>query len=526
MMKKRSECLGVIIIYMVFLVLMIGVLFCKKNFHIDELLSYGLANDAWGMSIDVKDTVKYEPSEEPFMKYLAINDGERFNYRLVWANQTYDVHPPLYYVALHTICSLFPGEFSIWFAGIINIVFGIFTLIALRKLADELFEDAFVKNLMSVLFVLSAEVLTMVSFLRMYIMAMFLVTLITWFFVKIVRTDWKIRDYIILYTISVASALTHYYCVVYLVLICAVYGIWLLKEKCWLKIAKFCITMLGAAGTAILIFPAMIEHVFSGYRGTQSIKNFANTSLEDYWDRLQGFYAFLNTQLFGGMLSVVLVFLLIVGILRLCDKKCFENGETIVCKYRQVNIKWILMLVPIGFYFLIVAKMAVYIDERYISPIFPIAVLLFVGILFGILKKYFGNIVRKFYLGVISAAIIVNGWHAVEWKYLYVDSQNLTEETKNYADVDCVVLYGMVNQALMSYLEIANYKSVTFLDAELYQDIEDIEISRNDKLMVILMNKKEDMISEILEICPYLDKYEKIGEFGYGHTYYLYSANN
>lgn len=513
---KRFGNVRVASIYVLFTVLMIGVLLCKKNFHVDELLSYGLANDSYGMVMSVEDGVKYEPSERPFENYLSVNAGEGFNYHYVWENQTIDVHPPLFYAVLHTICSFFPEQFSVWYAGAINIVFGLFTLMALRKLLGELFDNVFVKNVVSIVFVLTAEVLTMVSFLRMYIMAMFWVTLTTWFFVRVVGRKWKLQDYLFIYVISVLSALTHYYCVVYLIFICVVYGVWLLIGKRWREVVTFVGVMLGAAGTAIAIFPAMLEHVFSGYRGTQSIKNFANASITDYVNRLKGFYEFFDVQLFGGLLSIGLVLILIGALVAFVEKKDLSKDV--------VGIKWLLLLIPSVLYFAVVAKMAVYIDERYVSPIFAVAIVLFAGALYGTLSKCCDDRVKKFCLIVISAIMVVNGWKSVEWRYLYKSSEAYIEKTENYSDVECIMIYDMLYKTHMSYLEVANYKSVTFLHTDSSYWLADMDIANNEELVVVLINEGEAKLSEILEMCPNLDSYEKIGGFGYGTSYYLYKT--
>ena len=514
---KRFENMRVISIYVMFIVLMIGVFLCKKNFHVDELLSYGLANDSYGLVMSVEDGVKYEPAERPFVNYLSVNAGEGFNYRYVWENQAIDVHPPLFYAVLHTICSFFPGQFSVWYAGVINIAFGLLTLMALRKLMDELFDDAFVKDAISVVFVLTAEVLVMVSFLRMYIMAMFWVTLSTWFFVKQVGKKWELKDYLLIFVISVLSALTHYYCVVYLIFICVVYGVWLLLEKKWKEVVAFAGTMVAAAGTAIVIFPAMLEHVFSGYRGTQSIKNFANASVTDYVNRLKGFYEFFDVQLFGGLLSVGLVLLIIGGLAFNAEKKDLKTNV--------VGIKWLLLLIPSVLYFAVIAKMAVYIEERYISPIFAVVIVLFLGALYGGLSQVCYDKAKKFVLVVISAIMVVNGWKSVEWRYLYKGSEAYIEKTESYSDVECIMIYDMLYKTHMSYLEAANYKSITFLHADSSGWLADMDIANNEELIVVLISQEEEKLSEVIEMCPNLDGYEKIGAFGYGTTYYLYGLD-
>lgn len=124
----------------VFLVLMAGVIENKENYHVDEIYSYGLANNTTGDQITFEDGIKYGRKELSHIDYMSVSESERFNYANVWENQANDVHPPLYYALLHTLCSIFPGSIRIWYAGTINIVFALLTLYILRKLLRLLWE--------------------------------------------------------------------------------------------------------------------------------------------------------------------------------------------------------------------------------------------------------------------------------------------------------------------------------------------------------------------------------------------------
>lgn len=86
----------------------------KKGMHVDEYYSYGLSNysgDDIFMHVDLGKT--YDDPAQPFLEYMAVQPGNGFSYGNVWKKQSADVHPPFYYVILHTICSLFPAKFSI-----------------------------------------------------------------------------------------------------------------------------------------------------------------------------------------------------------------------------------------------------------------------------------------------------------------------------------------------------------------------------------------------------------------------------
>lgn len=231
---RQKLTFPVLVLYGVFLVLMIVTIGNKENYHVDETYSYGLANHQDGIAISIEDGKKYSDSEEPFLEYLTVNKDHRFDYQNVWENQSKDVHPPLYYALLHTICSLFPGTVSKWYAGSINILFALLTLFVLRKLVLQLTDNnEKIRDVISILFVLSSGILSAISFFRMYIWAMFLVTLLIYLLVKeIGRWEVGLNFYVKLGLVALCGALTHYYCIVFTVFICAVFCvILLLNEK-------------------------------------------------------------------------------------------------------------------------------------------------------------------------------------------------------------------------------------------------------------------------------------------------------
>ena len=157
--------------YLVMAVLLVVAIGSKININLDEIYSYGLANYTKGLNLTVMENVKYEPASSAYMEYVTATD--RFNYKNVWQNQANDVHPPLYYTIVHTICSLMPGTFSFWYAGVINIFFSLCTLFFVQRLAYILGGKN--KNVMvavSAAFVFCFGVIYANGFLRMYIMAM------------------------------------------------------------------------------------------------------------------------------------------------------------------------------------------------------------------------------------------------------------------------------------------------------------------------------------------------------------------
>lgn len=129
------------------------------------------------------------------------------------------------------IYSLFPGTFSIWYVGIINIVFAILTLWCIRKIVAEMTCSDSAVLAASLLFTISAGILSNMAFLRMYVMALFWGTYITYLMIKMIKTDISLKSLITITSVSILGALTHYYFIVYLFFICLSAGIYLLIKS-------------------------------------------------------------------------------------------------------------------------------------------------------------------------------------------------------------------------------------------------------------------------------------------------------
>ena len=155
----------------------------------------------------------------PYEEYLTVDKSgeDRFNYENVWKNQAADVHPPLYYVFIHTICSFFPGVFTKWF----GIAFNVLCLGIINILAFLIGEKIFQKESMGLLFAGINGTLyitmNMVLFIRMYaLMTVFTMAIILLFLRYKDCSKFKWGFWIQLYLYSVLGTLTQYYfCLLY-----------------------------------------------------------------------------------------------------------------------------------------------------------------------------------------------------------------------------------------------------------------------------------------------------------------------
>lgn len=163
-------------------VLFIGLTVClmlmwslrKEGWFLDEVYSYGLSNSTEGpfltdLHADWENGTVFDRDE--LMQYVMVAENERFDYATVYYNQTQDVHPPLYYFFLHTVCSLFPGSFTKWTGIGLNFVFLGCTLTAMYALALELLHDSKKALFACALYVFNRQAVTHFMLIRMYIAA-------------------------------------------------------------------------------------------------------------------------------------------------------------------------------------------------------------------------------------------------------------------------------------------------------------------------------------------------------------------
>ena len=521
----------------------------KVNYHIDEIFTYGKANYPSPLSlqkiqhtgwvfIPIDDGRIYTPGGKALMDYVVVHPQHRFDYVNVWINESRDVHPPFYSVVVHTIASFFPRKFSLWIAASVNVVFAVLSLLVLRLLSRCYVQDEKVVNLISITFAFSGGILSAVTFLRMYIMTMFWVILLTYCFVKEVKDGaaGKCVFFLKVFAVTVGGAMTHYYCIVYAVLISAIYGIWLLFKHKYRDLFRFLCVMAVSGIISYLIFPAMIQHIFSGPRGQEVMGNAANFS--DFYSRLKAFSKIINKQLFAGMGYIFVLGGIIVGSSFIDDyyHTC-SDGQTKILNLihrisKDLSMRYVLLVVPTIVFFIIVSKITVYWTDRYMFPIYCNIIFMMCLLIIRVFRLVSVSKSCQIFLICITLCIItVKSWSTVGWPYLYLDSKEFLERSSKLSNVDAICLYREAWGICAVFKESQFYKSIQFcsfnnskVKQELYKRIEQ---SNPDKLVVTLVGPQtnhEIHLNEILKHSNRLNHYKKLGSHFYRSTtsYFLY----
>lgn len=242
--------------------------FLKAETHSDEEWSYGLANSYYEPYIyQTADETGYTHmnewlSADIFRDYLTVDKEHRFSYDSVFYNQSKDLHPPLYYLILHTICSFFPGKFSFWYGFAINIIVFLVTQIFLFKLMMSITDSSLAAVSCIILYGFSIGALNTFIFVRMYAMLTMFGVIYTYFHSELYRTKNFKRNMAFIFPITVLGALTHHYFLAFAGLVSACYCFYYLFTKQIKRMFMYAVLMLLSVGTSILIFPATINHLF------------------------------------------------------------------------------------------------------------------------------------------------------------------------------------------------------------------------------------------------------------------------
>lgn len=391
----------------------------KQGYHMDELLSFELANarftpwivptqpegrlekfvkneieadtvgETFGNLIGtVQDVLKNRGSskmlsyqadvyEEPvwitaeqFQDYITVGEKDAFHYLSVYFNVKDDNHPPLHFMLLHTMSSLFRGQISPWLGCSINLaaLAGILILLIWlgRRFGEELGYDRqfvrFMGIMAALLFGLSTGALAMALLIRMYALLTFFCVALFYIHVKKWQEDGFRSHNKLLIFVTVAGFWTQYFFLFYCLMLAAVTAVLLLRHKKYRELGRYAGSMALAAAVGLLGFPFAISDVFSSGRGVEALNNLSQ-GLLGYGERLAAFFRILADRTYGVLFWCLLLWL-IWSVIELIIRSL--TGR----KKKLPELCW-MFVVPVAGYFLLAARMSPYLVDRYMMPLFP-----------------------------------------------------------------------------------------------------------------------------------------------------------
>ena len=355
--NKEKICLFLIILVQIIVYVFLG--FQKTYIHMDEAYSIGLTNYDKVEITQNEDFYNNWHNKEYYEDYISISKDEVSNLKPVYENQKNDVHPPFYYLLLRIAYSFNLDSFSKWPGLILNLIIMVISNILVYLILKQIIKNKKTVLLMCLINGLTIATLESVLYIRMYALNSLFLLLIAYIHLKNFRKEKiKITTYIIMGLTVLLAALTHYYNVIYIAIIYVLYVIRYIKHKQYKNILKYTITMIIPAVIFLLVFPYAIEHIFMGYRGEGVLSTFTNPS--KMLSNLGNYINIVNTNIFNGMLWIILVFFVVILTYKLIKNK------KVTIKVENMNL--LLITIPAIVYFLIVALSSPYTDIRYIIP--------------------------------------------------------------------------------------------------------------------------------------------------------------
>ncbi len=446
-------------------------------------------------------------TRQQFRDYVAVDKTDDFNYLSVYFNVKDDNHPPLHFILLHTISSLFKDRITPFMGCIINIGAILGSCILMMKLGRNLGQEK-LGIFAAILYGLSSGAIATTLLIRMYGIMTFMC--VAFFYLNVMK--WKEKKFSshnkLLIAVTIMGFLSQYFFLFYCISLVVVMAIILVKDKQWKDLFAYIRSMVIAAMIGLVLFPFAIQDVFSSGRGVEALGNLMS-GMEGYGLRIAAFGKLLMKGIFEGNVSGIawcIFFLLLIMLMVLRWKEIRKNGS-LLC----------LLIIPATTYFLLAAKLSPYLVDRYIMAIFP-----FFAILCAYIFKEFGKILEEAYISLrndnkahkdnivqkaltvcqllILIALCTNSILRYDGEYLYKGYSQQMETAIEYEDLACICIYDGVGY-YENLLEFASYdKTLLITEDELEHRFDRESIMDLDEVIIIVKeNVEKEKVRLILE---------------------------
>lgn len=550
-LKDEKDLYPKLLIWLTVIISMIvAVLFCnmKQGYHYDENYSYYSTDVTFGLW---PTDHEWKNTDEIRSEYMVL-PGESLNLGMVKLNQTYDVHPPLYYFILRIVCFFSKGIFSKWQGLIINLVFYLICLILLWRIADIAGRgNTWIDLFTLALFGLSPGFLSAVTFIRMYVM------LTMWCFLVLLIAMRALLDncftlkkvFIPTLVITAAGFLTHYYYMVFAFFVTAYVCIYLvIKKDTRVKAFIYGGSVVLGVAAAVAYYPACLGHIFSGYRGVESTQAFMDMS--NTGDRISFFVQMLNDYTFSGMFYILALVGLLLYMFYSYRRKVRLANELVkntevqtpeeikepdpektkrTADDRYGHALGLLIFVTVGF-FLVVCKTAMTPSNpaealRYESPVYGPIILIVVLMITEVFERVRAHRLIAYAVLVLAVVCQIHGLCSGKVFFLYEGARDNIKWAASHADRDVAFIYNPNNSWMIwnDGPELMEYKDIFFIPYDTTEPVEDQRLLTDTGIIIYACRTDESdaIIESMIRANENVSGYEKVGERTFVDIYEL-----
>ncbi len=451
-----------------------------------------------------------------FRDYITVGSEDAFNYLSVYFNVKDDNHPPLHFMLVHTISSVFRGQVTPWMGCIINLLLILGIGLLLMDISRRMTGDAFDGIAASLLYALSIAGLQTLLLIRMYALLTFFCVLVFDLHLKKFSEEKPFRRHNAgLIAAIVGGFVTQYFFLFYMIFLGLGTVVYLWKKDSAKAAFRYIRTMLIAAIWGLLLYPFAVDDVLHSGRGVEAVQNLGS-GFSDLAERFAAFAKVWWKELLGGLPGVIcLVCLIALGILFCLIRKGKHTTKSVF----HVSYLW-LLLIPVAADFILTMKAAPYYEDRYMMPLFPFASLLLIYALHAIGVRIGAG---RFLPMAGALALVVSGIVTVSPSYLYTGYAEQIAVSEAYADCECLCVYDGYGY-YQNLVEFTNYASTLMVtEQELTERSKDATLVSADRLVVLLKNGiDESAVQEVLSSYGLQESAVLLKDGVHGDTLYLY----
>lgn len=481
----------------------------KEYLYEDEVLSYTLSNSRNGGYFELEPGKWYEGDE--LYAYTFVEKGEGFDWKNTIRNQQMDTHPPLYALLLHAVCSLDPGHFSKWTGIGLNIVCYAAVIVLLYLTVMELFPDRpFFSLFVCLAFGLTAGVISLVVFIRMYMLLMVITMLCLIWHLKALERDPSPSGFLLLCVLTFAGVMTHYFYLVFAFFCAAFLCIfWLCKKKIR-SVLYYTGMMAVAAGLTLITWNKVIWQMFAEETAEDALSQKLTAGV--IFSKILKMTRQVNEEVFGNRLKYLVIIVLIFAVyLLIRDRKKLKRAFAVDPRIFMV------VFVTIGFY-LTVSAITPYLTTRYISPAYPLFIVLAILTLQQAANEVFRS--PKLGLAVILLFFALPEWTSLRNGLFDENRRIISERSTEHEDDIC--LFGNSISPEENVFELRKFDKIYVYDGKNAKGASK-EISDSDRVVVYVPENsdEEEYVRDIREVNPDLKKMERLYVAYYSRCYLL-----
>ena len=318
---------------------------------------------------------------------------------------------------------------------------------------------------------------------------------------------------------TVLGILTHYYYLFYISITYLVLFIKYIKEKRTKDLLYYTLTIISSGIISLIIFPYILTHIFSGYRGKGVINRLKNLKevIIGLFTQIYNVYHYG----FNNLLLLISVFIIVL----LIYKKIKHNKRNFTDEKTKELLKVIIF--PTLFFLIMASISSPWNVLRYIVGVLGLFFVLVIYYLYKLLELCFSEKVSNiFVLLILLLTLIMPFVKKMEPELLYGDKKEIVEEINKKSNLPAIYLFNIEkgNRFIDDILPFTKIEKsyIAKGNCNIKEILQDKNISNG--ILVFINNEEEAQNKEILDkikVTLNFNNYDYIGKSVSCNIYYI-----